>query len=134
VWVRNPLHVLFIFTFCILLTFSTFTLGRNVYLLDEILAYYRRIYQTGNFWFSLQLTGMEYGLMLLKDLVWRLFFTFFSLPFVWPLVSTIKRMYILFLVIPFSIIYMPLFSSISIVGAIHFLRKRHLLRTATRAW
>jgi len=134
VWLKNPLHVLFVFSFCILLTFSALRMGEYVLLWDEIYQYFDGIYRSGAFWLSLKMTGMKFGLWILKDLTWLIAFTLFSLPFVLPLVSTFKRLYICFLVIPFSFIYVPLFSSISIIGALCFLQKRRRLRDGVRAW
>jgi hypothetical protein len=109
-------------------------MGEYVLLWDEIYQYFDGIYRSGTFWLSLKMTGMKFGLWILKDLTWLIAFTLFSLPFVLPLVSTFKRLYICFLVIPFSIIYVPLFSSISIIGALCFLQKRRRLRDGVRAW
>ncbi len=134
VWIRNPLHILFMFSFCILLTLSTFKLTHKIFLYDDMVDYFEWLNQSGNLWLSLQLTGMKFGVGILKDLVWRLSFTLFSLPFVLPLVSGIRQLHICLLAVPFSIVYVPLFSSMSILGAVDFLRKRRLLRNATRAW
>jgi len=134
VWLKNPLHVLFVISFCMLLTFSALKMGGYVLLWDEIYRYFDGIFRNDNLWLSLKMTGMKYGVDILKDLSCRISFTLFSLPFVWPLVSTLKRLPICFLVIPFSMVYVPLFSSISILGAVYFLHKRRLLRAETRAW
>lgn len=134
VWLKNPLHILFVFSFCILLIFSTFKVSRNIFLWDDTVSYFMWLNQSESVWFSLKLTSMIFGASILKDLIWRLSFTVFSLPFVFPMVSTIKQMPICFLVIPFSILYIPVFSFISVIGVFDFLRKRRLLQTATRAW
>jgi cellulose synthase/poly-beta-1,6-N-acetylglucosamine synthase-like glycosyltransferase len=134
VWLKNPLHILFVFSFCILLTFSTFNIGQNYFLWDEIIRYFLRLHQSESVWRSLQLTSLNFGVSILKDFIWYISFTLFSLPFVLPLVSTLRRIHICFLIIPFSILYVPILSSVSIIGAIDFLRKRRLLQTATRAW
>jgi cellulose synthase/poly-beta-1,6-N-acetylglucosamine synthase-like glycosyltransferase len=134
VWLKNPLHVLSVYSFCILLTSSALKMGEYVLLWDEIYRYFDDIYRDGAFWLSLKMTGLKYGVGILKDLVWRIAFTLFSLPFVLPLVSTLKRLPICFLVIPFSMVYGPLFSSISMLGTLYYLQKRRRLRVETRAW
>lgn len=134
VWLKNPLHVLFLSSFCVILTFSTLKMGRSLFLWDEMYNYFNSVYQPGSFWFSLQLTALAYGLPVVTEVIWRIVFTLFSLPFVLPLVSTLKRLYICFLIIPFSMCYIPVFSSISLLGAVYFLKKRRLLKTAGRAW
>ena len=134
VWLKNPLQILFVFSFSTFLILSTLNIGKNLFLWDETIRYFVRLDQSESVWVSLQLTSMKFGVLILKDLIWRIFYTLFSLPFVLPLVSTVKRIYICFLIIPFSIFYVPLLSSISIIGAIYFLQKRRLLNKAIRAW
>jgi len=134
VWLKNPLHVLFMFSFCILLTLSTFKLTRNLIIYDDMIDYFAWLNQSRSVWISLQLTGLKFGMGILKEMVWKLSFTLFSVPFVMPLVSGVRQLYRCLLVVPFSIFYVPLFSSMSILGAITFLRKRRALQTATRAW
>ena len=134
VLMKNPLHVLFMLSFCVLLTASILKLGKNISLWDEIVAYFLWAHRSVGLWTSLQLTLIKFGISILKDLLWRISFTLFSLPFVLPLVSTIKRLYICVMVIPFSIFYAPAFSIISIAGAIYLLRNKRLLHKAVRAW
>jgi biofilm PGA synthesis N-glycosyltransferase PgaC len=134
VWLKNPLHVLFIFSFCILLTLSTLKLTHSMIIYDDMIDYFAWLNQSKGMWLSLQLTGLKFGMGILKGLVWKLSFTLFSVPFVMPLVSGVGQFYRCLLVVPFSIFYVPLFSSMSILGAITFLRKRRELQTATRAW
>lgn len=134
VWLKNPLQILFVFSFSAFLILSTLNIGKNLLLWDETISYFVRLDQSESVWVSLQLTSTKFGVLILKDFIWRIFYTLFSLPFVLPLVSTVKRIYICFLIIPFSIFYVPLLSSISIIGAIYFLQKRRLLNKAIRAW
>ena len=134
VWLKNPLQILFVFSFSTFLILSTLNIGKNLFLWDETIRYFVRLDQSESVWVSLQQTSIIFGVLILKDLIWRIFYTLFSLPFVLPLVSTVKRIYLCFLIIPFSIFYVPLLSSISIIGAIHFLQKRRWLHKAIRAW
>jgi biofilm PGA synthesis N-glycosyltransferase PgaC len=134
VWLKNPLQILFVFSFSIFLIISTLNIGKNLHLWDETVSYFVRLHQSESVWLSLQLTSMKFGVSMLKDFSWRIVYTLFSLPFVLPLVSTVNRIYFCFLIIPFSIFYIPLLSSISIIGAIYFLQKSRLLHKAIRAW
>ncbi len=134
VWLKNPLHLLFVFSFCLMFISSTFNLGKNIFRFDTMLDYFFYLNQSESAWLSLQLTGMLFGTSMLKDLIWRVSLSLFSLPFVFPLVSTIKQIPRYLMVIPFSIIYVPLFSMVSVFGAITFLRRRRLLQASVRAW
>ena len=135
VWLRNPLHILFVFSFCLLFVSSSLNLGKNLFRFDEMIEYFIYFNQSESLWLSLQLTGMIYGTAMLKDLIWRVALSLISLPFVFPLVSTIKQAPIYLLVIPFSIFYVPAFSMVSMIGVITFLRqRRRYLHTSARAW
>jgi len=134
VWLRNPLHILFIFSFCALLVFSTFNISRNILLLDDMIAYFDILNQTKGIWLSMQLTTVKFGFQILAKLFNGISFTFFSLPFVFPLVSTMRQIYICFMVVPFSFFYIPTLSIISIFSGFHFFRKRRILQTGIRAW
>jgi biofilm PGA synthesis N-glycosyltransferase PgaC len=134
VWFRNPLHILFLSTFCILTIFSTLKLGNSIFLWDDIIDYFIKVNRYESIWISLQLTVMLYGVSIVKGILFHLYFTLFSLPFVLPLVSTIKQLYLFLIIVPFSIFYVPFFSIISILGAAHYFKKRHSLEAGNRAW
>ena len=134
VWLKNPLHLFFIFSFCLLSIFSTLKMGKNIVIWDTVFDFFNGLNRYQSLWFSAKYTGLFYGTILLKDLAIRLAFTLLSLPFVLPLISTINRIYFCFMVIPFSILYIPFFTVISIVGVFSFLRKSRLLRFSTRGW
>jgi hypothetical protein len=131
---KNPLHLLFVFSFCLLFISSTLKLSKNIFQFDDMIKYFIYLNRSESVWLSLQLTGMLFGAPMLKDLILRISLSLISLPFVLPLVSTVKQMPICLMVIPFSIFYVPLFSMVSIVGVITFLRRRHLLHASARAW
>ncbi|HEX5420879.1 MAG TPA: glycosyltransferase family 2 protein [Gammaproteobacteria bacterium] len=134
IWLRNPLHVLFVFSYCILLTSAVIKMGKDIVLWNSMLDYLNSMNDSQALGISLHLTGVKYGVHVMRDLVLRLSFTAFSLPFVLPLVSTLKRVHLFLLVVPFSILYVPVFSTISMCGVVYFLRRRKALLTASRAW
>ena len=71
----------------------------------------------------------------LSSLFNLILFSMFSLPYVYPLVESEQRVSYVFLVFPFSIIYLPLFSLISVVAVILSLNKiRRLIHAVERAW
>lgn len=134
VWIKNPLHVLFVVTFCALLTLSSVNIARNIFMIDDIIFHFNMLKGSSSLWNSVLWTFMAFGESIGKDLIWRFCFTLVSLPFVLPLVSTLKRIHMCFLVIPFSMLYVPAFSIVSVMGAFSFLRNRRRLQSAARAW
>ncbi len=134
VWLKNPLHVLFVFSYCILLTAAAAKLGKDLVLWRDMLGYLKSLDGQQTLALSLRVTGLVYGVHVLSALGWRLSFTALSVPFVWPLVRSLKRLHRLLLAVPYSVFYVPLFSLISLLGLVSFLRRRRILQTAARAW
>jgi len=134
IWLRNPMHLLFMLTLCSLLTLSAANLAADVLLWDRMFEYFTRLNASEGVLDSLKLTGLQYGLQLSSDVLLKLSFTAFALPFVWPLVPSARQAHLLLLVVPFSIIYVPAFSLVSLVGAMCFLQRRKELQGPCRAW
>ncbi len=122
------------FSFCFLLILSTFKVGKNLFLLEDAIRLFAGLREPLGVWTSLNAVRMVFGDWMLRDTIWRLAFTLFSLPFVMPLASSVRRWPACLLVLPFSMVYIPLFSLISLCGAVDFLRRRRRLQTAARAW
>jgi poly-beta-1,6-N-acetyl-D-glucosamine synthase len=135
IWLRNPLHLFFVFSYSVLLAAAVFETGRDVFLWDQIFDYFISINRIETVFVSLKLTNLKYGFDLLKDMLFfRLALTLISLPFVMPLISGFRKVYLCFMVIPYSIFYLPAFSAVFTLGAVHFMRRRRTLKATVRAW
>lgn len=64
----------------------------------------------------------------------KLIFSFFSIPYVLPLIQKPEHLYKLLYVIPFTVIYYPALFVVSIAGIILCLVKYRKLEKGTRAW
>ncbi|MFW6220666.1 MAG: glycosyltransferase [Nanoarchaeota archaeon] len=134
VWIKNPIHVLFLFSYSIFMISAVFVLIKNIFFFNNVITYFIFVNETVSLLTSLKLTGILYSAYIIKDILWMLAFTSFSLPYVIPLITKIKKIYLALLVIPFSIIYIPIFSTVSLFGAIYFLYNRKKYRNNVRAW
>jgi len=67
---------------------------------------------------------------------WRLkgFFIFFSLPWVVGLIKTKKDIWMLFLIIPYSVIYFPLLTFANTLGQISFIWRYKKMKIGERGW
>jgi len=134
IWLKNPIHIFFIFSYCIFISSAALALVKNLLAFNNIINYFSFINETLSLLVSLKLTGLLYGTLIIKDLLWMVAFTFFSLPLVLPLIKEYKHIYRIFLVIPFSIIYIPFFSIISVWGIISFLYNYKKIEKGSRSW
>jgi len=131
---KNPLQILFLVSFCIFLLFSAINIWKHIFLLNDMITFFNLSNKYESLWRSLYLTHTVFDAVVMKDLRLRMALTLFSLPFVFPLVLAEKRYYLCFMVIPFSIIYIPAFSLVSVVGMLGYFRKRRSLQAGARAW
>jgi cellulose synthase/poly-beta-1,6-N-acetylglucosamine synthase-like glycosyltransferase len=101
IWMKNPLHVIMIFSFNILIVSLLVQSLRNYDLLSIIFAQpdIRRA-----FWIVF---SPRYRLQFLIE---KTSFSLFSLPYVIPLLTHRKKARKLLLIIPYSIIYIPLYT------------------------
>ena len=134
VWTRNPIHVFFSFSYCALLLSSLYILARNLIFLENSLDFWTLFFQIPVYMASLRFTGLLYALYLMKDVLWFLLFTLLTLPYVLPLVTEFKKMYYLLIIIPFSILYVPAFSFVTIFGILLFIYRYSRFKEGMRAW
>jgi cellulose synthase/poly-beta-1,6-N-acetylglucosamine synthase-like glycosyltransferase len=134
VWMKNPLHILFMSAYCVLMTFAVAELGRDAAVWEAALAQFNQLNAKASVLFSLASTLADYSGKILADVAWRLGFSLFSIPFVLPLAMRSKRAVVLLFAIPFSVFYVPVFTVTSLCGAAHFLRRWRALEGAERAW
>lgn len=126
IWIKNPLHILFLSFFCLTVGFSAFGFVKDWLIISTI------VEQTDS-WMSI---------FFILSPRWRaitifikLGFTLFSLPYVIPLVKHWKESWKLLLIIPFSLFYIPLFSLVNVVWwGVAIFKYRKLEKWKTRWW
>jgi cellulose synthase/poly-beta-1,6-N-acetylglucosamine synthase-like glycosyltransferase len=134
VWIKNPIHVIFLFLYLIFMVSVMFTIGKNIVLWEGIIEYFNLMKESVPISTSFKLTSLIYGSYLLKDFLLALGFTAFSIPYIIPLISGIHNVYKVLLVVPFSMIYLPIFSVACFCGGFFFFYRMRQLSRNTRAW
>ncbi|MFA6088375.1 MAG: glycosyltransferase family 2 protein [Candidatus Woesearchaeota archaeon] len=134
IWIKNPLHIFFLASYCLFMFLAVLSLVKNIIFFDNVIKYFSFVSNTVSLLTSLKLTGLLYGAYIVKDFFWMIAFTFLSIPYVLPLISSFKRINLIFLVIPFSIIYIPMFTIVTTLGGINYLFRIKELRKKVKAW
>lgn len=134
VWMKNPLHIVFLTAYCLLITSAVGELLRDIAVWEAALSQFNQLNQRATVYASLMQTSSVYSGQILIDLAWRLGFSLFSLPFVLPLLTSLRRLFVVLIVFPFSLVYVPVFTLTSALGAMDFLRRWRALGVAERAW
>lgn len=126
VWIKNPLHIILIFSFCLLLLSLVLqtALSRDVF---------KHIFSQANAWD---------GFWAVFDTKWRVEFfltktsyAFVSFPYVLPLITSRKNIYRILLIFPYSLIYMPIYSIVGIVAVCKWIKNySRLEKIGKKGW
>lgn len=125
IWIKNPLHILFLSYFCLMIGLSAFYFVKDWIVINTII-------ETSSSWTAI--------FFLLSPKWWittlftKLGFTLFSLPYVLPLIKNWKESWKIIYIIPFSLVYIPLFSVVNIIAGIIGIIKYHSLEAGKRWW
>lgn len=125
IWIKNPLHILFLSYFCLMIGLSAFYFVKDWIVINTII-------ETSSSWTAI--------FFLLSPKWWittlftKLGFTLFSLPYVLPLIKNWKESWKIIYIIPFSLVYIPLFSVVNIIAGIIGIIKYHILEAGKRWW
>ncbi len=134
VWLRNPLQVVLITLYSLLSLNAFGTFIRQTVQLDRL---YDRIAPLASLIPIGQLIDMieaQIGASFAGGLRLMICFTLLSTVYIVPLISKWRDSALLLLIVPFSLIYFPLYTMISIAGLIYFLTHARRIQRTLRAW
>jgi poly-beta-1,6-N-acetyl-D-glucosamine synthase len=134
VLIKNPLNTIFIILFFMLSVFFTISLFKQILFIENIFDSYTLLTETTNQLFTFKIIGFYYGVILLKNLLITIYFAAFSIPYAVPMIGNIKESYKILYVIPFSLIYLPIFSVVSLIGFVSAVVRYKSLKEGARAW
>lgn len=109
IWIKNPLHIFFICYFCVSTGVSVFYFVKDRILINTII-------EANQSW-----TAIFFILnpkRRLTTIFTKLGFTLFALPYIIPLIKSRKDLRKIIYIIPFSLVYIPLFFVVNIGGII----------------
>jgi biofilm PGA synthesis N-glycosyltransferase PgaC len=133
-WLKSPLTILFLFLFSCLSVVTVAAIARQVVLFGSIFDTYELLTQTTSQLLSFRLIGLYYGAILLKNLLATLSFSAFSLLYAIPMIRRPVEIYKLVYAIPFALLYLPVYSVISIIGLFVGVARYPALARGERAW
>jgi biofilm PGA synthesis N-glycosyltransferase PgaC len=134
VLMKNPLNTVFIYLFFMLSFFFAVSLFKQITFIENIFESFTLLTETTNQLLTFKIMGFYYGVLLLKNLLITIYFAAFSIPYAIPMIGNIKEIYKLLYVIPFSLIYLPIFSVVSCIGFIMAAVRYRSLKEGKRAW
>jgi poly-beta-1,6-N-acetyl-D-glucosamine synthase len=134
VWLRNPLQVLLIALYSVLSINGFFALIRQTLMLDRMYDRIRPLINVVPIASVLDTIEFLYGSILMNNLLLMACFAILSSIYVIPLISRWRDTSLLLLVVPFSLVYFPLYSLISLTGLCYFLFNAQQINRTQRAW
>lgn len=133
-WLKNPIYIFFMVSYSVFMISNVFVLSNKIFFIENLIKSFYFINETFSLLTSLKLTGLLYSVYLIKDLLWVGAFTFLSVPYTLPLIKNFKKVYLIWLIIPFSIVYIPIFSLIYVIGSTFYIYKSPKLAKTDRGW
>jgi cellulose synthase/poly-beta-1,6-N-acetylglucosamine synthase-like glycosyltransferase len=134
IWLSHPIQIIFLVIFSFLTLCSSIFLIKEILFLNVLWDNYQLINETLSAIASLKTVWLYYGSMILRDLLGRLYFSALTIPYVLPNIKSFKQVYKVLYVIPFSLLYYPALTVISLIGFAKGVRAYHRFKGGQRAW
>ena len=127
IWIKNPLHVAVMFLFNFLMFFSAYQFFQTITGIYNI-------WDIMTFKIFLNMFGILRGDTILRDALRKWSFMLLSFPYIIPLLQKRTDWYKVFLLIPFSLIYIPVYTIVGFVWAFVGFKRYRELQPWVRAW
>ncbi len=134
IWLKSPLHIIFILLFTVLSVLYVISVMKEAFFIDNIIETFHLITEGATRLKNFELTGFYYGAILLKNLLSNLYFSVFSTPYVFPMIKKANQVLKVLYLIPFSLVYYPAFTVVSVIGFVTGVVRYRSLREGRRAW
>jgi cellulose synthase/poly-beta-1,6-N-acetylglucosamine synthase-like glycosyltransferase len=134
-YMKNPIAIFFLVTYTLISTSFLVSTLHNVVVAKELYHLFESFRLAGHsFITSVGLTKISYGLEYLKMLAFFIIYPLFSIPYVLFNYNVAKKPFTLLLIFPFSMIYIPIFSIVMVIGFLYGVRKYFALDEKDRGW
>lgn len=134
IWIKNPVQVVMIIVYGSFIISYVSSLIIGLAALPDFIASSGLTNKSYNSMTTMGYTTVDVAGKIFIACISKLIFSFFSIPYVLPLIQKPEHLYKLLYVIPFTVIYYPALFVVSIAGIILCLVKYRTLEKGTRAW
>ncbi|MBP7061852.1 glycosyltransferase family 2 protein [Patescibacteria group bacterium] len=134
VWIKNPIHVLFTFLVNGLFLTMSYGLYKQLLSFEVVRQLFVNLIDIMTLRKSIVLIVGMYAQSILAAFSTKIGYTIFSLPYVFPYMKRRSTLRKVLLVIPFSWIYVPIFSILGVFGMLRGVYRTYELRDGRRAW
>ena len=134
VWIKNPIHIALVSAMGAFVGLSLAALVRELSTLQNVMQYFALARETLSLLASLKLIGLVYGASIVENIAWMLAFTLVALPWIFPLITGVRKLHLVALVVPFSIIYMPVSMGVLASAAMMLIVHVSKMKPGSRAW
>ncbi len=134
VWIKNPIHVLFTFLVNGLFLTMSYGLYKQILSFEVVRQLFVNLIDIMTLRKSIILIVGMYAQNMLEAFSTKVGYTIFSLPYVFPYMRKPNTLWRVLLIIPFSWIYVPIFSILGVFGMLRGVYRTYELRDGRRAW
>ncbi|MCD6122355.1 MAG: glycosyltransferase family 2 protein [Spirochaetales bacterium] len=134
-FIFHPIFLIFTITYTFLTISFVIAMAHNILFFENMLKLFHYFRQIGfSIATSFGLMKVSEGFNLFKEIMIYFLYPLFSIPYVIINMSGKREWYKILLVIPFSLIYFPVFISVGFMSYIYGIYKFFVLRNSERAW
>lgn len=135
IYLKNPIYMLFFIIYWFMIFLFLVSILKSAVFFSNLYNLCSSLHSSGMlFWEIATQLKVLYGLALIKGFLVKFAFVLFSIPYVIPLMKTWKDWWKIIYTIPFSFVYIPIFTVVSINGLIKGAVQYKKLARAKRAW
>lgn len=134
VWMRNPLQVLLILLYSLLSLNGAVAVIRQMITMDHMFDLVTPLANSIPLSQLFKIMKPLYGPILMGNLQLTFCFTLLSAIYVIPLISRWRDSAMILLIFPFSLVYFPLYSVLSVAGLFHLALNTRRIERRLRAW
>ncbi len=127
-WIKNPIFVIFTTIFQVSLIMGTFYLIKNAISFGDFIEFSITLFNITTFKNGMNILWLIYGDNAVANTTKGLAFSTISLPYVIPLVTSFSTIRKILYIIPYSIIYIPIHSTVRLIGSIYGIKKYYNLK------
>ena len=117
IWIKKPLIVVLFLSFVIIIFLAAYNFFHT------LVWFYVDISKATSFQWFLNLLQLLQWNEILKKILTKLLFTLLSFPYVIPLIKKFKHIYKIFYLVPYSLVYIPMYSVVWIIGMIRWIHR-----------
>ena len=133
-WLKHPFYLLFTTLFFVLSATFVILLIRQLLFVHTFWGLYKLMHDMAGRLFIIKEIAAYYHSQIVSLLLANLYFSFFSLPYIIPMIKKLKDIYKVLYILPYTALYNTVMIAVFVIGGITGFFRYHELKEGGRPW